>query len=158
MSVRPIPTTAAEADALYDHGLSLRPLSAAVSATSSIREEELVIQLPPTSWLRATLAFNGKIQDAEGVVVLCHGLCSWRNQILIESLARGLVSPRIATLRFDFRGNGSSSDDWGYDFSESRDIEDVEAVLSFIENELEKPVLALAGHSQGSKTILNWFR
>ena len=145
--------TPAEADKQYTTGLLCRALSA--SAGTVIKEDELTFRaLPPSSsWLRATLAYEGslRLQDMNGVAVVCHGLNSWRNQVLIESLSRGLAGSgtKLASLRLDFQGNGSSGGEWGYDFSESREVDDVEAAIRYVETELRKPVLVLAGHSQG---------
>ena len=33
----------------------------------------------------------------------------------------------------------------------------MEAAIRYVETELQKPVVVLVGHSQGSKAILNWF-
>ena len=155
------PTTPALADEIY---ISESGLTARCLPYDSIQEVELIIPLPrnPSEWIRATLSVPKSSAQSSAhpeVTVVCHGMCSWRNQILLESISRRLSaasSAPVATLRFDFRGNGASSSAWSYDNSESLDLDDLKTALAYLKSN-DYTVTRLVGHSQACRTLLKYY-
>lgn len=95
-----------------------------------------------------------KIDRTKNVIIICHGLASWRNQKLLAYLASGLSNGLSChTLRFDFRGNGHSSGDWEFDGYE-REFMDLCIVYDFVKEILKCKVQCIIGHSQGSAAVL----
>lgn len=84
-------------------------------------------------------------------------MCSWRNQILLESISRYIPNTEnTCTLRFDFRGNGSSSDSWSYDYSETRDLDDLLTALEYLRSK-SYTVERIIGHSQACRTLTKYY-
>ena len=103
--------------------------------------------LPPENW-------STTIDQTKPVIILCHGLLSWRNQWLIHDLAANLARTlNCHTLRFDFTGNGHSSGEWSYS---NYDVEfnDLKNVVSYVENEMKCKVVCILGHSKGTFALL----
>ncbi len=97
-----------------------------------------------------------KIDRSKFVIIICHGLASWRNQKLLAHLASELTNELSChTLRFDFRGNGHSSGDWEFDGYE-REFMDLCIACNFVKETLKCKVKCIIGHSQGSAAVLKY--
>eukprot|EP00551_Chaetoceros_affinis_P009599 CAMPEP_0203676628 /NCGR_PEP_ID=MMETSP0090-20130426/25146_1 /ASSEMBLY_ACC=CAM_ASM_001088 /TAXON_ID=426623 /ORGANISM="Chaetoceros affinis, Strain CCMP159" /LENGTH=444 /DNA_ID=CAMNT_0050543221 /DNA_START=69 /DNA_END=1400 /DNA_ORIENTATION=+ len=107
-----------------------------------------------------------KIDTSKEVIIICHGLLSWRNQTLIANLASLLSSSSSSdessnessssdyhTLRFDFTGNGHSSGSFSFAPHQS-DYDDLNHVVNFVTDIMNCNVCCIIGHSQGSSAIL----
>mmetsp|Transcript_36944 Transcript_36944/g.75313 ORF Transcript_36944/g.75313 Transcript_36944/m.75313 type:complete len:259 (+) Transcript_36944:270-1046(+) len=99
---------------------------------------------------------KSSINTEKGVVIVCHGFLSWRNQMLISHVAAGIaMEMKCHALRFDFRGNGSSGGAWqsaGF----QNELFDLERVVEFIRNDLGCEVECIVGHSKGSAAVLRF--
>jgi len=88
------------------------------------------------------------------VIILCHGMISWRNQWLIANICSQLSkSLSCHTLRFDFTGCGHSSGEWKYGDYELDHV-DLRHVVDFVQRDLQCEVACIVGHSQGSAAVL----
>eukprot|EP01083_Nonionella_stella_P028078 77323_1 len=88
------------------------------------------------------------------VIILCHGMVSWRNQWLIANICSQLSkSLSCHTLRFDFTGCGHSSGEWKYGDYELDHV-DLRHVVDFVQRDLQCEVACIVGHSQGSAAVL----
>ncbi len=141
------------------------------------------LQVPSPTETRTTILNSVhkdliKIDTSKKVIIICHGLFSWRNQMLIANIASLLSSPSSLTLtsnrnnhtgnnnhcdnfnyddyhtlRFDFTGNGHSSGEFTY-APHQNDFEDLNNVYNFITGIIGCEVCCIVGHSQGSCAIL----
>jgi alpha/beta superfamily hydrolase len=90
------------------------------------------------------------------VIIVCHGLLSWRNQMLIIHLAANLsVALKCNTMRFDFIGNGHSSGTWRL-ASYDQDFYSLHAVVCFVSEILEIPILCIIGHSRATCAVIKF--
>ena len=90
------------------------------------------------------------------VIILCHGLLSWRNQMLILHLAANLSKTlHCNTIRFDFMGNGHSSGTWRF-ASYDQDFRSLAAVVSFVVHVLEVQILCIVGHSRATCAVMEF--
>lgn len=116
-------------------------------------------------YLKAIHPSLATINKNEKVIIICHGLFSWRNQMLIANIASEIAQSSSTsrsnnplsschTLRFDFRGNGHSSGEWNFNCFDN-DFKDVCAVYDFVTKRMGCEVICLIGHSQGSAAIMN---
>lgn len=97
-----------------------------------------------------------RLDTTKPVIILCHGLLSWRNQMLIVSLAHNLsMSVGVHTLRFDFTGSGHSSGTWKF-ANYKQDYHDLCSVVKFVEDHLQCRVICILGHSQGSAAVMRY--
>lgn len=86
------------------------------------------------------------------VVVMCHGTGSNKDEAgnLYVELAAKLKETGIASVRFDFVGNGESTEDYiGYTLTSA--VNDVKSVVEYIKHHplLDESKMAIAGFSQG---------
>lgn len=96
-----------------------------------------------------------EIDVSKPVIIICHGLFSWRNQMLISNLASKLSLAMDAhTIRFDFLGNGHSSGEWKFGNVE-QDCKDLVSIVDFVHS-LNCYVVCIIGHSQGSASVLQY--
>jgi len=104
-----------------------------------------------------------KLDKSRPLIIFCHGDRSYRNQMLLSTLASELSSILMChTLRFDFTACGDSmpapGDDknrWKYS-NIKQDYVDLCRVVDFIQEDLGVPVYCMCGHSQGSIAVLNY--
>jgi alpha/beta superfamily hydrolase len=92
--------------------------------------------------------------ERRGVGLVCHphplGGGTMHNKVVFR-VAAGLVDAGLETVRFNFRGVGASTGEYG-DVAGGR--EDVADVLNYIEQHYAGEDLTLAGFSFGSRTAL----
>jgi alpha/beta superfamily hydrolase len=100
---------------------------------------------------------NGMVCDLDSsipIIIICHGYMSWRNQMLLAHLAGGLQNTgRFHTLRFDFVGNGHSTGSFSAANFE-REFQNVQTILTFVQDKLQCRVACVVGHSKAATTIL----
>lgn len=97
-----------------------------------------------------------QLDKTKPVIIVCHGMLSWRNQWLIANLSSQLSkspSCNCHTLRFDFTGCGHSSGEWNYADYEL-DYVDLKHIIKFIQMDLKCDVACIVGHSQASAAVL----
>lgn len=92
------------------------------------------------------------VDEKSPVVVLCHGTGSNKDEAgnLYVELAEKLKCAGIASIRFDFIGNGDSTEDYiGYTLTSA--VEDVKTVVNYIKNHslLDEDRMGIVGFSQG---------
>jgi alpha/beta superfamily hydrolase len=93
-------------------------------------------------------------QKKTPIIIVCHGLLSWRNQMLILHLAANLSKKlHCNSLRFDFVGNAHSSGTWRF-ASYDQDYYSLAAVVSFVQNVLQTPILCIVGHSRATCAVM----
>lgn len=96
------------------------------------------------------------VDQQKPVVLLCHGVLSWRNQWLIHNLAAKLSrSLDCHTLRFDFSGNGHSLGEWGYS-NYDVELNGLKKVVWYVENTMRCKVICIIGHSKGAASVLRF--
>ena len=96
------------------------------------------------------------IDRKKPVLILCHGLMSWRNQWLLHKLAVNLSKTLDChTLRFDFTGNGHSSGEWSYSNYEA-EYHDLTTVVRYVQHDLQCHILGIVGHSKGVASVLRF--
>jgi alpha/beta superfamily hydrolase len=97
---------------------------------------------------------RGTSEGRRGVGLVCHphplGGGTMHNKVVFR-VAAGLVDAGLETVRFNFRGVGASTGEYG-DVAGGR--EDVADVLNYIEQHYPGEDLTLAGFSFGSRTAL----
>jgi len=110
------------------------------------------LTLPPDAGLPApavVLVSGGGAQDRD-----CYGAVGggWRP---FRELAHALTSRGVAVLRFDDRGVGASTGDFG-SATEREGLEDVKAVLAFLRgrSDVAPDRIALLGHSEGARVAM----
>ena len=92
-------------------------------------------------------------------VIFLHGWAGHRpgpHDMLVK-LARQLSNSRYDCFRFDFRGKGYSQGDKRQTNNKSM-LEDLEAVLQYVNQELESPKIVLVGMCSGAKLALYYAR
>jgi len=95
-------------------------------------------------------------QKKTPIIIVCHGLLSWRNQMLILHLAANLSKNLPCnTLRFDFIGNGHSSGSWRY-ASYNQDYYTLTSVIAFVNDVLQVPILCIVAHSRATCAVMKW--
>lgn len=94
---------------------------------------------------------NLEIDKSIPVIVICHGYMSWRNQMLLAHLARGLHKKKYHVLRFDFAGNGHSTGSWSAANYEG-ELTNLKSIVSFVRDDLRCRVQCIVGHSKGATT------
>lgn len=110
------------------------------------------LTLPPDSGLPApavVLVSGGGAQDRDCYADVGGG---WRP---FRELAHALTSRGVAVLRFDDRGVGASTGDFG-SATEREGLEDVKAVLAFLRkrSDVAGDRIALLGHSEGARIAM----
>ena len=90
------------------------------------------------------------------VVIICHGLYSWRNQMLLGNLASRLTKDyQCHTVRFDFAGNGHSDGDWRYG-GFAREADNLGTVVDYLRDVMGcSNIVCVIGHSKGVQPILD---
>lgn len=101
---------------------------------------------PAGELLVGVLADDNNLQDA---VVLCHGYMDGKDRFYFPTMADSLLrDARVASLRFDFAGNGESEGQ--FDFcAYAKEVEDIRASVEYLRS-LGKRVVAVVGHSKGA--------
>ncbi|XP_078432096.1 uncharacterized protein LOC144703722 isoform X2 [Wolffia australiana] len=84
---------------------------------------------------------------SKGLVVLCHGFRSSKEEKVILNLVAAISRERISTFRFDFSGNGESEGSFQYG-NYRKEAEDLRAVIKYFLGE-GRQIIAIAGHSKG---------
>ena len=98
--------------------------------------------------------FSGVHASTSPVIIICHGYMSWRNQMLLAHLAAGLTKRLDChTLRFDFTGNGHSTGVFRHSNYDG-EFSDLQAVISFVEQNMAYRVVCVIGHSKGAASVL----
>ena len=100
------------------------------------------------------------VPDTEGphpVVVMCHGTGSNKDEAgnLYAALADSLEKQGIASIRFDFVGNGESKEDYiGYTLTSA--VSDVKSVVDYIKKHpsLSEGRMGCVGFSQGGSVMV----
>jgi len=96
------------------------------------------------------------IDRKKPVLILCHGLMSWRNQWLLHTLAVKLSKTLDChTLRFDFTGNGHSGGEWSYSNYEA-EYQDLTTVVRYVQHDMQCQILGILGHSKGVASVLRF--
>lgn len=91
--------------------------------------------------------------DAKEIAILCHGFMDTKDRPLLASLAKAIRDRcGLATLRFDFSGNGESEGRFE-DATITKEIEDLQSVVVALQ-EKGYAVAALVGHSKGATDVL----
>lgn len=86
------------------------------------------------------------------IVLLCHGIRGDKNERgSFEALSKEIQEDGYSTIRIDFRGHGESSG-IDYEMTISKEIEDVEHVIEFLENKGYSEIIIL-GASFGASII-----
>lgn len=94
------------------------------------------------------------LPPATPTAVLCHGLADHRDTRLLTALASGLETAGIASLRFDFGGNGDSAAVRPFKFGNCREeAGDVRAAVAAVADWGGR-VVATAGHSKGGSSVI----
>jgi len=132
------------------------PTSPPTSTSTSTKET----QIRPKSRERKNTSMTSlqtqlsNLDRTKPVIILCHGMISWRNQWLIANICSQLSkSLSCHTLRFDFTGCGHSSGEWKYGDYELDHV-DLRHVVDFVQRDLQCEVACIVGHSQGSAAVL----
>lgn len=86
------------------------------------------------------------------VVVIAHGLTSYKDRPWLIALSEALAVEGIASLRFSFAGNGASEGRFE-DATLTKEVDDLGSVLDALERAGFKQI-ALAGHSMGGAVSL----
>ncbi|XP_078432095.1 putative uncharacterized protein YDL057W isoform X1 [Wolffia australiana] len=89
---------------------------------------------------------------SKGLVVLCHGFRSSKEEKVILNLVAAISRERISTFRFDFSGNGESEGSFQYG-NYRKEAEDLRAVIKYFLGE-GRQIIAIAGHSKGGNAVL----
>lgn len=125
--------------------------TATATSTSVLTKEQLTQQL-------------ASIDKSKPVIIICHGLLSWRNQMLIANLASELASLSATnantnmeahTLRFDFQASGHSQGQWKF-ATYQQDYKDLCQIARFVTEMLGCRIAGIVGHSQGAAAVLNY--
>ncbi|RIA93218.1 tyrosine phosphatase family-domain-containing protein [Glomus cerebriforme] len=88
----------------------------------------------------------------EKLGIICHGIIGHKDYLFQAKLAKELP---FDNFRFDFRGNGKS--DGILKFSNfQEDVEDINTVVKYLENEYGYKLYTLIGHSKGSCAVLKY--
>jgi len=98
------------------------------------------------------------IDRSKPIIIICHGLLSWRNQMLISNLASELSSSRdieAHTLRFDFMASGHSSGIWKF-ANYLQDYRDLCRIVKFVQDDLQCTVACIIGHSQSAAAVIQY--
>lgn len=102
--------------------------------------------------LRGMMHVPDNAQNRIPMVILLHGFCDDRNEInfVHTELSRRLCQEGIASVRFDMNGSGES-DGLFEDMTVSSEIEDVKAILKFVQSLdfVDTTKIALHGTSLG---------
>ena len=116
------------------------------------------------------------IDKSKPVIIICHGLLSWRNQMLISNLASELASLSSTkknidtninmeveeeaeieahTLRFDFQASGHSPGQWKL-ANYQQEYKDLCQIARFVTDMLGCRIAGIVGHSQGAAAVLQY--
>ena len=82
------------------------------------------------------------------IVILMHGITSFKERPLFLMLADKLQAEGIASIRFDFNGHGESEGEF-IDMTIPKEIEDARAIYEYVKNLNFVENISLLGHSQG---------
>jgi len=85
-------------------------------------------------------------------VILCHGFSSHRDGFHYRALAERLAAAGLASIRFDFAGNGESEGVFNFG-NYASEVADIAAAQAFLEAG-GRAVVALVGHSKGAGSVL----
>ncbi|KAJ6694218.1 hypothetical protein OIU85_004954 [Salix viminalis] len=88
------------------------------------------------------------------IVILCHGLCSTKEDDIMVNLAKALEKEGISVFRFDFAGNGESEGSFSFG-NYWREADDLRAVIEHFRGAApSRGVSAILGHSKGAGVVL----
>lgn len=111
-------------------------------------EEKIHIDSTDTIKLCALIANISK----DKIVLLCHGIRGDKNERgSFVSLAKEIQKCGYSTIRIDFRAHGESTG-IDYEMTISKEVEDIESVLKFLQNRGYKEIIVL-GASFGASII-----
>lgn len=82
------------------------------------------------------------------LAVIMHGFTANRNTALIKEIVNKLRDENVASIRFDFNGHGDS-DGAFENMTVWNEIEDANAILSYVKSDPHVNHIYLVGHSQG---------
>uniref|UniRef100_A0A1D1YI22 Serine aminopeptidase S33 domain-containing protein n=1 Tax=Anthurium amnicola TaxID=1678845 RepID=A0A1D1YI22_9ARAE len=83
---------------------------------------------------------------SKGLVILCHGFRSSKDENSLLNLAEVLTRDGISTFRFDFAGNGESEGSFHYG-NYRKEADDLRAVVQHFSGK-QREIIAIAGHSK----------
>jgi len=129
-----------------------RPLQQPPMAAQPLREESVSFANGRGERLAATLATPPGSAAAAPAVILCHGFSSHRDGFHYRALAGRLAAAGLASLRFDFAGNGESQGVFQFG-NYASEVADIAAAQAFLEAG-GRSVVALVGHSKGAGSVL----
>uniref|UniRef100_A0A1D1XMD2 Serine aminopeptidase S33 domain-containing protein n=1 Tax=Anthurium amnicola TaxID=1678845 RepID=A0A1D1XMD2_9ARAE len=89
---------------------------------------------------------------SKGLVILCHGFRSSKDENSLLNLAEVLTRDGISTFRFDFAGNGESEGSFHYG-NYRKEADDLRAVVQHFSGK-QREIIAIAGHSKGGNVVL----
>ncbi|KAJ6762861.1 hypothetical protein OIU79_023578 [Salix purpurea] len=88
------------------------------------------------------------------IVILCHGLCSTKEDDVMVNIAKALEKEGISVFRFDFAGNGESEGSFSFG-NYWREADDLRAVIEHFRGATpSRGVSAILGHSKGAGVVL----
>jgi len=97
------------------------------------------------------------IDTSKPLIILCHGIHSWRNQLLIYHMASGLADKGFHTLRFDFEGHGhSNKENVGADLKDKFSTSTLQTIVKFVQSELHCRIHCIVGHSIGANVTMKY--
>ncbi|KAM0938188.1 putative feruloyl esterase [Dioscorea sansibarensis] len=86
------------------------------------------------------------------LVILCHGLCSSKEDRVMVNLSSALSKHGVSNFRFDFSGNGES--EGRFDIGNYRkEAEDLHAIVQHF-SEKGYEVITIVGHSKGGDVVI----
>ncbi|KAM6583459.1 hypothetical protein CsatB_010461 [Cannabis sativa] len=89
---------------------------------------------------------------SEGIVILCHGFRSSKENTMMLNLAVALEKEGISSFRFDFAGNGESEGTFEYG-NYQREADDLRSVIEHFFG-ANRTISAILGHSKGGDAVL----
>lgn len=111
-------------------------------AASACQEKDVVFSNHQGHKLSGTLRLPD--QQQAPAVILCHGYAGHRNDCILPRLAAELSTAGIASLRFDYAGNGASEGTFKIG-NYWEEVEDIRAAKEHLEEVQGLPVLGLVG-------------
>ncbi|MBI2084781.1 MAG: alpha/beta fold hydrolase [Candidatus Aenigmarchaeota archaeon] len=91
-------------------------------------------------------------EETDKAVIIAHGFTGYKREVQIVNCARSLAKEGFATLRFDFRGSGSS-DGLFRDMTISGEVSDLEKAIEFMKKKGYNKI-GLIGHSLGGLVVI----
>lgn len=87
-------------------------------------------------------------ENTETAIIMCHGFSGSSSGPLSPQIAKEL-SEKYLVCKFDFRGQGTNTESNFYDSSISLELEDLDYVVNYINDNYSPKNIILLGHSFG---------